>query len=53
MSNIFCPQTRNYYKKLVLSKCNFFFRRETKNSMNEFIVELHGFPSLVVLLLQL
>ena len=52
MSNIFCPQTRNYFKKLVLSKCNF-FRRETKSSVNDFIVELHGCPPLFVLLLQL
>lgn len=30
MSNIFCPQTRNYFKKRVLSKCNFFFQKRDK-----------------------
>lgn len=50
MSNIFCPLGTTF-KKLVLSKCNFFFRRETKSSVNDFIVELHGFPPLFVLLL--
>lgn len=30
MSNIFCPQTRNYFKKLVLSKCNFFLEERQK-----------------------
>ena len=32
MSNIFCPQTRNYFKKLVLSKCNFFFLEERQKA---------------------
>lgn len=29
-SNIFCPQTRNYFKKLVQSKCNFFLEERQK-----------------------
>lgn len=52
MSNIFCPQTRNYYKNLYYRNATF-FKRETKSSVNEFIVELHGFAPLFVLLLQL
>ena len=52
MSNIFCPPGTTL-KNLYYGNATFFFRRETKSSVNDFIVELHGFPPLFVLLLQL